>query len=195
MQNNARKKKLIFGVGINDANYIVSPIVNGKKINCPFYAVWKDMLKRCYSLNFKQLRPSYIGCTVDKEWLLFSNFKSWMTKQDWEGKCIDKDILIQKNKIYSRFTCIFVSQAINNLLLNRASARGKYPLGVYCVNKPKRYVSRCKVFGKTKYIGHYYSAEEAHEAYKKFKYKHIAEVASQQSEPLRSALLNYVIEG
>ena len=189
-----KRTKLVFGVATNDANYIVSPIINGKKVHCPFYAVWKSMLKRCYSLNLKQSQPSYIGCTVDKEWLIFSNFKLWMLTQDWNGKSLDKDILIQKNKIYSRSSCIFVSQAINNLLIDRVAYRGKYPLGVY-ENKSNRYVSRCKVFGKDKYIGCYDSPEEAHEAYKKFKYKHIAEIANQQSEPLRTALLNYVIEG
>jgi hypothetical protein len=195
MKNNTPKKsRIVYGVGINDADYIVCPTINGKRVRCPFYAVWMDMLKRCYSLSFKKSRPSYIGCTVDKEWLIFSNFKSWMLTQDWNNKSIDKDILIQNNKIYSCSSCIFVSPSINNILLNRGADRGKYPLGVY-ENKSNRYVSRCKVFGKDKYIGHYDTPEEAYEAYKKFKYKHIAEIANQQSEPLRTALLNYVIEG
>ena len=42
-------------------------------------------------------------------------------------------------------------------------------------------------------LGRYGTAKEAHDAYKEFKYKLIKEVALLQNEPLRSALLNYVI--
>ena len=45
--------------------------------------------------------------------------------------CLDKDILIKGNKIYSQDTCIFVPKAINSLFTNRKRFRGEYPIGVY----------------------------------------------------------------
>jgi hypothetical protein len=190
-----KKTKLVFGVGVNDANYTINPIVNKKRVTCHFYVTWANMLKRCYDEKCHQKFPTYIGCTVIREWLVFSKFKSWMIEQDWKGKSLDKDILLQGNKIYGHLTCIFVDESINNLLNINTAKRGVKPLGVKAHRSSGRYESHCKAFGKSNYIGTYDTPEEAHEAYKKFKYKHIAQVASQQSEPLRAALLNYKIEG
>jgi hypothetical protein len=190
-----KKTKLVYGIGINDANYVVSPKINGKQVHCYFYKTWKAMLKRCYSEKYQKLNPSYIGCVVASDWLSFSSFKAWAVMQDWKGNDLDKDILIQHNKVYSSLTCIFVSHKINCFLNSQPVRRGKQPLGVHYDRENANYVSRAKIDGNLQYIGRYNSPEEAHEAYKKLKYKHIAEIANQQSEPLRTALLNYVIEG
>jgi hypothetical protein len=196
MKNNTPKRiRLIYGVGINDANYAISPVVNGKQLPCPFYACWINILRRCYCEKHQKIKPYYIGCKVADEWLYFSNFKSWMEMQDWKGKSIDKDLLIQYNKVYSSTTCIFVSAAINNIVTNSARSRGKYPIGVDFNESNGKYRAQCQAYGKKKGLGYYCTPEEAYEAYKKFKYKHIAEIAAQQSEPLKTALLNYVIEG
>jgi hypothetical protein len=196
MKNNTpKKRKLVFGFGINDANYIINQNVNGKRSICHFYATWANMLRRCYSDKCHQKWPTYAQCTVSNEWLTFSKFKSWMVEQDWKGNAIDKDILVQGNKVYSSLTCIFVNESINNLLNNIPAKRGIYPLGVRLHRTSGKYEAQCKHFGNFKHLGTYHTPEEAHEAYKTFKYKHIAEIANQQSEPLRTALLNYVIEG
>lgn len=108
-------RRLVYGVGVNDADYMLKPTVNGRRECCPFYQKWKSMLERCYSdKNFKKY-PSYIGCTVCYEWLIFSKFKSWMENQDWKGKQLDKDIRVKGNKIYSPETCSFVSHAVNTI--------------------------------------------------------------------------------
>ena len=79
-------KKLVYGIGINDADYAVTEWetieVNGKRKKklvwgCPYYRTWKDMLRRCYSTKFQETNPTYIGCSVSDEWLTFSVFKSW----------------------------------------------------------------------------------------------------------------------
>tara|TARA_R110000787_G_C13228745_1_gene426987 strand:+ start:78 stop:668 length:591 start_codon:yes stop_codon:yes gene_type:complete len=190
-----KKPKLVCGVGINDADYVVQPKIDGKVVCCNFYRAWRNMIQRCYSEKYQSLKPTYIGCTVTKEWLVFSVFKSWMEKQDWEGKSLDKDILIQSNKIYSSSTCIFVANSINNILTNSTSSRGKYPVGVHFFKSSGKYMSQCSGKEGGAYLGCYDTPQEAHQAYKAAKYKRIAEIANQQSEPLRTALLNYVIEG
>jgi hypothetical protein len=187
-------KKLVFGVGINDANYTVRPTIDGKQEMCPFYSTWTNMLARCYSQAAQAINPTYIGCTVYSEWLSFSSFSKWVKDQDWKGKHLDKDILIQGNKVYGPLSCIFVSSQINSLLNERSNRRGIYPRGVSFYVRTGRYATHCRAYGKLNHIGIYDTPEEAHEAYKKFKYKHIAEIANQQSEPLRTALLNYKIE-
>jgi hypothetical protein len=196
MPKYARKKTmLVYGVGINDADYVIGSTIDAKQVRCPFYSVWKSMLSRCYSKKYQEIFPTYTKCSVSTEWLAFSNFKSWMAGQDWKGKSLDKDILIQNNKVYSPSTCIFVSSAINSLLINRGALRGSYPLGVNLCKSRGKYVAQCSVKSKKKHLGYFDTSKEAFEAYKEFKYKIIAEVANQQSEPLRTALLNYVIEG
>tara|TARA_R110000744_G_scaffold57010_4_gene120044 strand:- start:2 stop:589 length:588 start_codon:yes stop_codon:yes gene_type:complete len=195
MKNNTPKKtKLVYGVGINDADYAICPTVNGRQVMCPFYRAWANMLRRCYSKAFHKARPTYAGCTVTSEWLIFSKFKLWMNKQEWQAKQLDKDILFQNNRVYGPLACVFVSAEINTLLNEYSNGRGINPRGVSLfVNG--RYQAQCGAYGKNRHIGYYGTQEEASEAYKKFKYKHISEVANQQSEPLRTALLNYVIEG
>ena len=126
--------KLVHGVGINDADYItnVTEFVvgnDGKRRQrvvwrCPFYQKWKGMLERSYSEKFKSKWTTYKDVTVCKEWHLFSNFKSWMETQDWGGKQLDKDVLLQGNKIYCPHACVFVSRQVNMFLLGSDSSRG-----------------------------------------------------------------------
>ncbi len=187
------KRKAHYGLAINDANYLTSRRVNGKKINCPYFVVWYGMIKRCYSESFQEASNTYKGCTVAADWLLFSNFKLWMEKQDWQDKELDKDILIQGNKIYSKDTCVFVCNAINNLFITRKACRGTTKLGVNIEKASGKFRAYCSDKGKTISLGRYTSEDEAHEAYKKYKYKLIKGLALKQKEPLRSAMLNYVI--
>lgn len=189
------KRRLVFGVGVNDANYIVNPKVNGKTLFCPFYSTWNSMIRRCYSTKYHENKPTYKGCSVCDEWLTFSNFKSWMEKQDWQGKHLDKDIIINGNKIYSPEFCIFVSAEINSLLVKSDSRRGLYKLGVCFSNKEGKFIALCCHNGKQKRLGSFDSEEEASTAYREFKFKVIMESSSKESEPLKSYLkkiaLNY----
>ena len=152
-----RTLKKTYGVGINDADYKLritkeTRDTSGKRISvliweCPYFRKWKAMLGRCYSDKHQKRRPTYIGCSVCEEWLTFSNFKSWMETQDWEGKVLDKDLLIYKNKVYSPETCVFVDETINLLLGKRTAARGDYPLGVYFYHRE----GYCKYAGQVMY--------------------------------------------
>lgn len=95
------KESLVYGVGINDADYPVSARdENGKEWRCPFYKTWKNMLARCYSPAFQRNQPLYKGCSVDERWHRFSHFKSWMLEQDWEDKQLDKDRKFEGNQVY-----------------------------------------------------------------------------------------------
>ena len=169
-------KGLVQGVGINDADYTVvrSYCVEGitKKSTCPFYRKWCDMLVRCYSKKEQKRNPNYIGCTVCDEWLTFSNFKKWMETQDWEGKQLDKDILIKGNKHYSPETSVFIHQKVNKFTTDHASARGKYLIGVHLDRASGKFVAQCgnPFTGKQENLGKYDSEIEAHQVWKNRKH-------------------------
>lgn len=183
-------RKLILGHGINDAKYLTNIKIDGKRRECPFYQRWKNMLMRCYDPKYHARKPTYKECSVCDEWLTFSNFKSWMIKQDWNGKQLDKDLLVKGNKIYSPDKCLFVSSQVNSLLSDSAAIRGAYPIGVFWHSKNNNFIAKCKVKGKNIHIGSFPTVESAFFAYKKFKSKLIRDMAEKQSEPLRSALLS-----
>jgi hypothetical protein len=188
------KRKLIYGVGINDADYFTSAVIDGKDVRCPYYIRWKSMLKRCYSANTHKINKTYIGCTTCDEWKFFSNFKAWMIKQDWEGKHLDKDLLVQGNKVYGPDKCIFVTQAINNLLIDQKKSRGQHAQGVSFARAKGKFIAHCRVNGKSTNIGTFKTEELASARYIEFKTNLIAEIAEQQEEPLRSALLRYKVD-
>ena len=166
------KKKLIYGIGIVDTNYrlietIELPKINGKRQQkilwrCPYYIRWLFMLRRCYSENNLTANPTYLGCSVCTEWLTFSNFKSWMEQQDYEGKQLDKDLLVYENKVYSPETCVFVSKEVNVFMVKGDSVRGKYPLGVSYRNKNGFKFQTQICSGDRKHLGYHPTAEEAH---------------------------------
>jgi hypothetical protein len=189
------KTKLVFGVGINDADYCVIPTVNGKRIHCKYYITWYSMIQRCYDSKYQTKYTTYIGCIVCEEWLTFSNFKKWMETQDFKDKQLDKDILIQGNKVYSPNTCIFVTGAINKLFVKNDANRGQYKLGVYFDKTNGKFKAHCQVSGKQKNLGYYLTEEEAYQAYKIFKQAHIRNIALEQTdERLKEAMLKYVVE-
>lgn len=185
-------RKTVLNVGINDASYKTTQTINGKSVNCPYYRVWLTMLSRCYSKKFLTKRSTYLGCTVCKEWLLFSNFKLWMQTQDWQNKQLDKDLRIPGNKVYSKDTCMFVTPEVNNLFNSCTSKRGKYLIGVCWDSKVKKYRSQCRVDGKEVYLGIFNTEQEAHNIYYEYKRKMLLNKINKQSGELVNILIQYL---
>lgn len=187
-------RRLVFGKGSNDATYMTQTTFNGRSSICPYYSRWRDLLKRCYSDKFQNKNTSYIGCSVASEWIKFSNFKSWMEKQDWEGKELDKDLLVQGNKVYGPSTCIFVPREINLIVKNSVKKNSELPVGVSYHAKSKNYRAYTSFNGRYKGLGEFSSVELASKAYKVEKYRIIKAIAAEQLEPLRSALLSWDLD-
>lgn len=184
--------KLVYGVGKNDTDYVIQSRIDGRYHTCPFYVKWRDMLKRCYSEQSLKTRPSYIGCSVTSEWHSFMNFKSWMETQDWEGKHLDKDLLVRGNKVYGPDTCTFVTQATNNFTTDRSAARGNLPIGVQLVQLKTTglpYRADVRANGKPMYLGCFSTPEEAHQAWRVAKWELAVQLASEQSDPRVAAAL------
>lgn len=132
----------VFGVGVLDSDYPVKiktelDRVEGKRRQredwvCPYYMTWYDMLRRAYSVNFKNKAPCYKDVTCSDEWLSFKNFRVWCIEQGGVFDCfgnklsLDKDIL-QPNvtkKVYSPSTCILVPKTLNGMLIGYNSVEG-----------------------------------------------------------------------
>ncbi|UKM17126.1 putative DNA binding protein [Escherichia phage SKA64] len=161
--------KLVHGVGVNDANYPirVQDKVTGKRVMCPFYLTWSNMLGRCYLKNKRF--EAYTMAEVCDEWKIFSNFKSWMEKQDWRDKFLDKDILFENNLIYCPEACIFVPREINNFIVARKPQRGECLMGVR--TKGPSFAANCRdgIKDTLVYLGTFPTQIEAHMKYLEYK--------------------------
>ena len=95
-----------------------------------------------------------------------------MEKQDWSGKCLDKDIIAPRSRLYSPETCAFVLQATNSFVVARDASRGDYPIGVSLYKRTGKYSANCgnPFTGKVEYLGCFSTPEEAHEAWRKRKH-------------------------
>lgn len=188
-----RRRTLVLGWGINDSKH---PVMHGTKKEL-VYKTWTSMIRRCYSDKYHKHKPTYIGCTVCDEWKYFSNFEKWFKENYKDGLVLDKDILIQGNKVYSPQTCCFVPSYINGLLAMNAKNRGKFKTGVYF--HQNKYVAQCGINKVQQRVGMFDNEDEAHEAYKKAKYAEIKRVATEAmqkgdiNERVYNALLNFKI--
>lgn len=180
---------MIYGIGINDSDYKTHGSSNGPRKMCPYYQVWHDMLRRCYSEKHLDKYPTYKGCITCEEWLTFSKFKAWMETQDCKGKHIDKDIL-GDGKLYSPETCCFVEQWLNNLLTDSGRVRGKIPCGVS--SRPNgTFQAKLKIQGKTTYIGYFDTVDEAKQAYQEAKQRHVSHLMENYPDnQIRNAVLD-----
>lgn len=190
-----KPKKLVCGVGINDADYVVKKnetigYVNGKQKRkliwvCPYYRAWHAMIQRCYSEKYQEHYPTYKGCTVSEEWLTFSVFKAWMEKQDFKGNHLDKDLLFEGNKVYSAETCVFVAPLVNTFINGNGAVRGEWMIGVSWHKRKDKFQSHCSnhLTGKLEHLGYFTSELQAHESWLKRKLELAYELAAIQTGP------------
>jgi hypothetical protein len=187
-----KKTRLVHGIGVNDADYAVSPTINGKQVMCPFYQTWTNMLARCYDPKIQARQPTYVGCEVAPEWLNFMTFRAWMAGQDWRGMHIDKDLLIPGNRVYSPGACAFISRGLNNFATDHAAARGEWPIGVNWHKQIGKFAANCRnpFTGRLEHLGLFICPNEAHEAWRAKKHGHALALAAEQTDPRLAAALS-----
>ena len=175
-----KNRRPIHGVGINDANYVTQKVIDGKMVACSFYRVWRHMLERCYDPKYQLNKPTYVGCSVVKEWLSFMSFREWMMGQEWEGKHLDKDALKVGNKVYGPDTCVFIDRETNSLLSEKIKPGKELPFGVSM--RGKKYHAQCTVKGRTQNLGFYDDPIDAHRKWRRTKAKSFARAAIRQTD-------------
>jgi hypothetical protein len=185
------KAKIIYGVAYNDSDQPVTCLVDGKRVKCKIYEAWSNMLARCYSKAYQSGKPTYEGASVCQEWLLFSKFKLWMQAQDWQGKQLDKDYLVEGNKIYSPETCIFLPQLVNSFISSTISKRKNLACGVFLKASTNKFYAKCSdpFAGKSVNLGTFLSEEDAGSAWKQKKREFAHRLADAQTDKRVSALL------
>ena len=165
----------VYGVGVVGVNSISTNQKPHQE-----YVFWNSMLQRCYDLSYKLKRPTYIGCTSSNNFKYYPYFKDWCNKQVGfgnKGWCLDKDILVKGNKLYSEDTCCFVPREINSLFALSGNSRGLNPIGVQFNLEEGNYSARVSRDGKHCHIGTYETKEDAFLWYKEAKELHIKSVA------------------
>ena len=190
--------KLVCGVGFNDKTRPAN--VDGKAVK--EYSLWESMLRRCFSEKEQTHRPTYKGCNVSDNFLSYSFFYDWCQEQIGFGKvdekgrswCLDKDLLVFGNKLYSETTCVFVPYEINSFFVDRGNDRGEYPLGVSFHKASGRFKTRCWANGKQEYLGLFDTPEEAFAAYKPFKEALCKQLALKWESEIDERLFNAMMK-
>ena len=184
----------VCGVGCVDVPF--KTYIGG--VLCWQYKLWSNMLKRCFNEGVKDKQPAYKDVTCCEDWLSFGNFLEWVNKEvDYKGKpdgyCLDKDLIIKGNKVYSPETCSFVPRAVNNLLTSRGAARGKWPVGVCFDTCKGMFTVQVNHFGVLQKLGLYKTPEEASAVYKVAKEAQIKVVALRYRDVIKPAVFDFLM--
>ena len=166
------------------------------------YNTWRQMLTRCYTEKSFKNNPTYSDCTVCNEWHCYETFETWYNENYYEVEkeymCLDKDILIKRNRVYSPDTCIFTPASINSMFRKERSSDNPFPTGVYKGYVKNTYKSICRVNGIDKITHGHKTEYDAFLSYKKSKEKALKDVADRYKEKipckLYEAIYNWEIE-
>lgn len=192
-------------IGVNEGSIHTSS-KNGKITR--EYRTWHNLLVRLTNKKELERYPRYKDCKLCYEWYNFNNFAEWAKDNYYEVEdelmCLDKDILIKNNKIYSPETCIFVPNSINVLFTKSNKARGDCPIGVYYEKDSGKFKSQLSYQDsrgskrKRKNLGRFSTKEEAFLKYKNEKEKYIKIVANRYKDEipkkLYDAMYGYEVE-
>lgn len=153
--------KTVFNVGYyGDGKYVAK--IDGEHTTA--YKKWRSMIVRCYDEKYSNAHPTYKDCIVCEEWHNYQNFAKWFEDNYYEipGEImdLDKDILIEGNKIYSPETCVFVPQSLNKIFNHKKNKKSGLPIGVK--RDGKRFYATCGNGRNNEiYCGRFDTAEEA----------------------------------
>lgn len=190
--------KTIYGRGFIGLGEIEHPYTNN--FSKTAYKLWYNMFVRCYQKEYQDRFPTYIGCSVCDKWHSFNNFYVWFKNNYYtiknEKMCVDKDIIVKNNKIYSPETCVVVPNRINTLIINAKSVRGNLPVGVTMDGNSFKTTCGFKDFVRP-YTSYHKNKTEAFEDYKHTKEYLIKKVADEYRDfipkKLYESLYNYEV--
>ena len=160
--------------------------------------LYDNMKNRCLIGGAVQRNQQYyFGATMSNEWAeSFDNFASWAAAQiglyqtDERGNVfeLDADLFKTGSKHYSENTCTFLPKAIN-VALTSSDSRG------YLVTSSGKYRAEMSMYGKTKRLGTYETAQDASIVYRDAKQAYLRQLANQYKHQISikayDALMSY----
>lgn len=171
------------------------------------YTRWKHIIRRTVTDYNDAKVASYKDVTLCEEWMNFQNFAKWYYNYLSKYKripndlplCVDKDIKIHGNKIYSPDTCMIVPERINLMLIKEFARRGNSPIGTSFDKRLNKYsvtVHDCD--SNEVGLGMFENAIDGFNAYKKAKEKYLLEMANRYKDILPDetyeAIINYRVD-
>lgn len=152
------------GHGINDADYVVQPNIDGGKVKCPAYVAWESIMRRAYDPDHLAQYPWNKGTSVSKDWMRFSTFLSWWKKNNTDGWIVSNSVIDDK-KEYSAESCCFIPEWLKAFSRIKASRKVALPTGVG--KSGGRFQASCgnPKTGKVEYLGSFRDAASARSAY------------------------------
>lgn len=107
-----------------------------------------------------------------------------MECQDFEGKQLDKDLLYEGNKVYSKETCVFVTSMVNSFTTDCGASRGEWLLGVGWRKDRNKFMSSCSnpFTKKREHLGYFDCEIEAHQEWLKRKLELAHLLAAEQTD-------------
>jgi hypothetical protein len=183
-------EQLVFGFGVNNADYKVYEHVDGEQKVCPVYNEWCHILRRGSDLH-ENVPRHYENVKISESFKYFMDFRHWLLNvqpnKNWRDCVPDKDLLSGDVKLYSPETIVYVPVKINNFILSRANDRGEYMLGVSRDKRTNKYTASCSnPFTKASigsYIGTFDTELEAHKAWQDKKHEYACALAELQDDP------------
>ena len=170
--------------------------IKGKHVQ--HYSIWTGAVCRCYCPVRLAKRPSYIGCTLSKEFLCYQNFAEWYTTHESYGLGyeLDKDLLVKGNKVYSAETCTLIPREINLAIRTDRKKDSDLPVGVL-KNKIGGYTAGVRIKSKDCHLGTFNTMEEASAAYVVAKEAYVKELALEYKDQIEprafKALMNWTV--
>ncbi len=163
-----------------------------------FYKTWSGMLDRVYGgrlCKYKRF-ASYSECLVGDDFKCLNTFGMWAetqkgsTQKDRNGKnfCLDYDILITGNKVYTANACCFVPQEINVFFSKSAKAKG------YTKVK-ETYRAQIVIDGVPMKLGRFKSEDEASRAYQAARKERIKQLAYKYQAQLDDYVFDWLTFG
>lgn len=181
----AIKKNYVCGIAYKDVK---------KVYKLKSYNHWRHLIERCNNTKKLIENPCYEKCTICKEWLTFSNYKTWFDNHYVEGWVIDKDLFSNGKKIYSPDTCCFIPVELNTFLASLTKRKRTVFIGTGVRYEKGKYYAKIKCCKKTIHLGVFNTLEEAEKAYKIAKKQSLHALIEKYKDKLGKQVIDKLLE-
>lgn len=128
----------LYGIGyIGEGNYSSVYYRCGRSLYTKAYTSWISRMGACYNPKSNR-HHNYKNAEMCKKWHNFQNYAEWYYRQVklyGSDGCVDKDLLLLGNTVYSEVTCSYIPNAINCLFVGNKGSTIKG--ASYCKSKGK----------------------------------------------------------